>query len=88
MPIVRSLSFLEKHRKMRDTETIVSTPADRRGEVKEEVILPGYVAERKSASLDIDPLLSGKIHNASDNTIDFYSTYDTRAMRFLFFVRG
>ena len=62
--MVRSISFLDKHRKSRsDTETILSTPADRRaaaaaaGDLREEVTLPGFVVEqRKSGSLDIDHL--------------------------------
>ena len=77
VPVVRSISFLEKHRsKSRDAAdrdhaasnaaTIISTPADRRsqqhlaGELREEVLLPGFVADKTpNHSIDIDPL-SGK----------------------------
>lgn len=73
VPVVRSISFLEKHRsKSRDAAdrdhaagnaAIISTPADRRGhvgELREEVLLPGFVADKTpNNSLDIDPL-SGK----------------------------
>lgn len=70
VPVVRSISFLEKHRsKSRDasdrdqaagTGAIISTPADRRshvGELREEILLPGFVADKTpNTSLDIDPL--------------------------------
>ena len=79
VPVVRSISFLEKHRsKSRDAAdrdhattgnaaatAIISTPADRRShvgshELREEVLLPGFVADKTpNNSLDIDPL-SGK----------------------------
>jgi hypothetical protein len=80
VPVVRSISFLEKHRsKSRDAAdrdhaasnaaTIISTPADRRsqqhlaGELREEVLLPGFVADKTpNHSIDIDPL-SGKTPN-------------------------
>jgi len=52
VPVVRSISFLEKHRKYRDNETIVSTPADRRPELREEVNLPGFVADSKTPDID------------------------------------
>ena len=52
VPVVRSISFLEKHRKYRDNETIVSTPADRRPELREEVNLPGFVADSKTPGID------------------------------------
>lgn len=80
VPVVRSISFLEKHRsKSRDAAdrdhaannaaTIISTPADRRsqqhlaGELREEVLLPGFVADKTpNHSVDIDPL-SGNLRN-------------------------
>ena len=82
VPVVRSISFLEKHRsKSRDAAdrdhaatnaaTIISTPADRRsqqhlaGELREEVLLPGFVADKTpNHSIDIDPL-SGKKCNCT-----------------------
>jgi hypothetical protein len=67
VPVVRSISFLEKHRsKSRDNDPgIVSTPADRRLlglELREEVLLPGFVADSvktPNSSLDIADPSSG-----------------------------
>ena len=67
VPVVRSISFLEKHRsKSRDNDQgIVSTPADRRLlglELREEVLLPGFVADSvktPNTSLDIADPSSG-----------------------------
>ena len=71
VPVVRSISFLEKHRsKSRDAAdrdhaasnaAIISTPADRRSHaselMREEILLPGFVADKTpNNSLDIDPL--------------------------------
>ena len=53
VPVVRSISFLEKHRKYRDNETIISTPADRRSELREEVNLPGFVTDTKMPGTDL-----------------------------------
>ena len=62
VPVVRSISFVEKHRKAhhRDSDAIISTPADRRPELRPELNLPGFVADPKTQAHSdaADPRLS------------------------------
>ncbi|EFX81497.1 hypothetical protein DAPPUDRAFT_242369 [Daphnia pulex] len=90
VPVVRSISFLEKHRsKSRDAAvsnaaTIISTPADRRSqqylasEHREEVLLSGY-ARRQNFYLVFEEGLLGA--TSDDDLPDFLLPNDSSKMR-------